>query len=507
VPDSQQLMTQILENLPLGVFVVNPGGVIRYANPAMTRVSGLGLHEMVGSNILEVESYRRDGVADGIAAVLAGGSFRRERFTHVSLVGKTSIRNAWGMPLAAGPQTRALIFVEDITAEAEAEDRERRLQAQLLQAQKMESIGRLAGGVAHDFNNLLSVILGYGEMAAGRLAADHPAAGNVARMCAAGERAAGLTRQLLAFSRKQTLQLAVLDLAATAGNVLTLLRRIIGEDIAIRFETRGGGMFVEADAGQLEQVVLNLAMNARDAMPDGGELVLEMRRVRLGPGAADVVPGEYVELTVSDTGEGMSPEVAEQVFEPFFTTKGAGQGTGLGLATVYGVVTQHGGTVTVDSRPGAGSRFTVRLPATDARPSGAVDGREAPLRGGTETLLVVEDEHEIRGMIAGSLGELGYRVVEAASGEEALAAVARHPEPPDLLLTDVVMPAMNGRDLAERLRAAHPGVAVIFMSGYTGGAIARHGVLEPGVTFLQKPVTPARIAAAVRRVLDARGGA
>ena len=395
-------------------------------------------------------------------------------------------------------------IVQDITAQKEAELERIRLEGQLHNAQKMEAIGRLAGGIAHDFNNMLCAILGNAELALESVSEENPLREPFAEIVDAAERAAQLTQQLLAFSRKQVIQPRVLDLSELVGSLRPMLARLIGEDIILdcALQPRLG---VRMDPGQLEQVVLNLALNARDAMPNGGELLLETSGVLLDdhyPAThARGASGPHVLLAVSDTGCGMSAEVQKKVFEPFFTTKEMGQGTGLGLATVFGVVAQSNGWIDVYSEPGQGTTFKIYFPRIY---EDAVPAREAPVsvRGGRETVLVVEDEPKVRGLAVRLLERLGYTVLAAASGDEAL-SLAEETARIDLLLTDVVMPHMNGRQLAERLARRQPGLKVLFASGYTQNVIAHHGVLDHGVQFLPKPYSLTSLATRVREVLDA----
>ena len=406
--------------------------------------------------------------------------------------------------------------VQDLEREvSEREEAEKALklsEEQLIQAQKMEAIGRLAGGVAHDFNNLLTVINGYSELMEAQLPDDEDLRSSLREIHRAGERAAALTRQLLAFSRKQVLQPELLDLNAVVSEVEKLLRRLIGEDVALvtRLDPALGS--VKADPGQLEQVLMNLAVNARDAMPEGGTLTIETANAMLDTGFAMAHPGarsgEYAVLTVADTGIGMSDEVRSHAFEPFFTTKDQGKGTGLGLATAYGIVKQSDGYITVDSEAGRGTTFRIYLPraAGAAVPSGLGE-RPAQSPRGTETILLVEDEPGVRRLSRTILEAQGYSVLEAASGDEALKVARSHTGVIHLVATDVIMPGMSGRVLWDRLRVLRPDARVLFMSGYTDDAIARHGVLERGIAFLQKPFTPQRLAEKVREVLDAAPGA
>ncbi|SHE69627.1 PAS domain S-box-containing protein [Desulfacinum infernum DSM 9756] len=390
-----------------------------------------------------------------------------------------------------------------------AKERERQaLEAQFLQAQKMEAVGRLAGGVAHDFNNLLTIILGYGEHALERIHPEDPLRRMVEQMLSAAKRSASLTRQLLAFSRKQTLQPVVLDLNDLVKNLDKMLRRLIGEDIDLRLALAENLPTVEVDPGQMEQVILNLAVNARDAMPTGGRLLIETASVHLDEAYAarhaEVTPGDYVQLSVSDTGCGMDAETLSKIFEPFFTTKETGKGTGLGLATVYGIVKQSGGHIWVYSEPGKGSTFKVYLPRAEKERKQEEES-QAPLeraRGG-ERVLVVEDEPALRGLAKAVLERYGYRVEVAGSGEEALRLVEEGGFRPDVVVTDVVLPGMSGAQLAEQLGGRLPGLRLLFMSGYTDDSVVRHGILEGHVPFLQKPFSVRDLLEKVRDVLGA----
>ena len=380
-------------------------------------------------------------------------------------------------------------------------------QGQLEQAQKMDAIGRLAGGVAHDFNNLLTVILGRTDIMLHPLPPEDPMRRGIELIRRTAVRAADLTRQLLAFSRKQVLEAVVLDLNAVTVDMKDMLGRLIGEDIALVTTPTPGLGRVKADRGQIEQVVMNLAVNARDAMPRGGHIVLETENVDLDGeyvrrhmGAR---PGPHVMLSVADSGVGIPREILPHIFEPFFTTKEHGKGTGLGLATVYGIVKQSGGYIEVDSEPDRGTTFRIYLPRVDApAPASERSSRPAAVAGGTETLLLVEDEEGVRELARDILRASGYTVIEARNGSEALVLSERHQGPLELLLTDVVMPRMSGRELAERLAPLRPSMGVLFMSGYTDDAVIRHGVLGADTAFLQKPFTPTMLLQRVRETLD-----
>jgi PAS domain S-box-containing protein len=382
----------------------------------------------------------------------------------------------------------------------------RSLEKQLQQAQKMEAVGHLAGGVAHDFNNLLGVILGYSELLLGNTTVHGPAQHQLLEIKKAGERAANLTRQLLAFSRKQIIEPVVLDLNSLVADMTKLLRRLIGEDIELITVLVPHLGQVKADPGQIEQVVMNLAVNARDAMPRGGKLTIETANVELDEEYArkhiTVQPGSYVLLAVSDTGFGMDEATQTRMFEPFFTTKEAGKGTGLGLATVYGIVKQSGGNIWAYSEVGCGTTFKIYLPRVSMPVSAPRPAEGALAPGGNETILVVEDAEAMRKMSCEFLSSRGYTVLEAQDGQEALALAEKHPGPIHMLITDLVMPGMNGRELAQHLCDHNAQLRVLYVSGYTGDAVVRLGILEGAAAFLQKPFTLHGLAAKVREILD-----
>ena len=399
---------------------------------------------------------------------------------------------------------RVLVSVLDITER-------KTLEEQLRQAQKMEAVGRLAGGIAHDFNNLLNVVLGYSEMLAGRLGSDLKLQDMVSEIRKAAERATSLTRQLLAFSRKQVLQPQVLNLNDVVADTEKMLQRLIGEDIELVSKLHAALGNVKADPGQIEQVIMNLAVNARDAMPAGGKLTIETANVDLDDAYArnhaTAQPGSFVLLAVSDTGCGMDEITRAHIFEPFFTTKQENKGTGLGLATVYGIVKQSGGWVWVYSEPGHGSTFKIYLPRVQAAAE-ALPECEPPLcgvltdTGEKKTVLLAEDEQALRQLIRHFLQELGYTVLESTTIAEAVQLAEQHPDPIHLLLTDVVMPGSSGRALADRVLALRPDIKVLYMSGYPDETIVHHGVLAPGVDFLQKPFTVDALARKLRAVLN-----
>jgi signal transduction histidine kinase/CheY-like chemotaxis protein len=381
------------------------------------------------------------------------------------------------------------------------------LEARLVQAQRLEAVGALAGGVAHDFNNLLTVIIGFSEVALSGLDEGEPTHEMIQEVRKAGKRAAALTRQLLAFSRKQVLAPVVLDLNALVSEAVKWLGRLIGEHISVRTVLAPALGQVRADPGQLEQVLMNLVVNACDAMPTGGQLTIETRNVERGPSpgqpGTDEPPGPSVLLAVRDTGCGMDEATKARLFEPFFTTKEIGKGTGLGLATVYGIVKQSGGSIEVASAPGRGSTFKIYLPrlAQEAAPARGSHSEQHVLPRGTGTILLVEDEEAVRSLGGLALRSAGYTVLEVRDGEEALAGCQRHPEPIDLLVTDVVMPKIGGRQLADRVACLRPSLKVLYTSGYTDDTMLRHGVEGTETTFLQKPFTPSVLVSKVTEVL------
>ncbi len=404
--------------------------------------------------------------------------------------------------------TRLLPAVERELREAQGRRERKQLERQFQQAQKMESIGQLAGGIAHDFNNLLTAILGYAELAEERVPSDEITRGYLLNITNAAERAANLTRQLLAFARRQIIEPKVVDLNEMIPEIDKLLRRLIGEDIELVTLTTSPLGLVKVDPGQMEQVLINLAVNARDAMPEGGKLTIETQNVILDEEYArhhpEVTAGEHVMMAVTDTGTGMDACVLAHIFEPFFTTKEPGKGTGLGLATCHGIVKQNSGHIWVYSEPGHGTTFKVYLPRTTAEGEKwkAWTASEGMPRG-TEVVLVVEDEGLVRTMAVEVLRAQGYTVLEAATVEEAMRQVQDYAGEISLLLTDMVMPQQSGKQLAEQVCGVRPHMRVLYMSGYTDNSIARQGFLTPGVAFLQKPFTPSALARKVREVIDA----
>lgn len=407
----------------------------------------------------------------------------------------------------AGQVVSLFSLVHDVTERVRAEAEQRTIQARLLQSQKLETVGRLAGGIAHDFNNLLTVINGTADVALETQPLVPAVRDDLRQIREAGERAARLTSQLLAFSRKQILQSSVIDVNRLIGNLHGMMRRLIGEHLELVLQLGEEAGRVEADAGQLEQVVLNLVVNARDAMPDGGTVTIRTGRLDLDAGdprlPAGARPGSHAHVSVSDTGVGMDEATRLQAFEPFYTTKDPEKGTGLGLAMVHGIVLQTGGAIWVESEPGRGSTFSVCLPHSTAPAQTEPLPASPPRAPGRGTILVVEDEPALRSLAVRILRGSGYHVLSAGDGDEALGVLRASPHPVHLLLTDVVMPGMNGRELADRVLAEHPGIKVLFTSGYTDDEIIRHGVLDRAREFIPKPYTIDTLTARVRSILDA----
>jgi PAS domain S-box-containing protein len=496
-------LTTAIEQAAESVIITDAAGAITYVNPAFEQISGYSQAEVIGRSFGFLED-------DDLAAFTfekIWGAIDREGSWCGRLVNKKSDGSHYTVDTTITPvrgengdTVNYVALQRDIT-------RELQLEQQFHQSQKMEAIGQLAGGVAHDFNNLLTAINGFAELTQFQLEEDDPLQECVGKILFAGKRAADLVRQLLAFSRKQVIQPSVLELNDVVSELDKMLKRIIGEHIQVRTVLPSDLWLVKADPTQIEQIIINLAVNARDAMPSGGQLTLETGNVVLDETYADLhleaEPGDYVMLAVGDTGVGMSREVAAHIFEPFFTTKEIGKGTGLGLATVYGIVQQSGGHIWVYSEEGQGTTFKVYLPRANQQVNGRrSNGQSAALPRGTETILLVEDEPAVREIAARSLRGLDYVVLEAADGQAALDRSYEHNGEIQLLLTDIVMPGINGQTLANRLVEHRPGLKTLFMSGYTDSTVESHGVLEPDMPFIQKPFSPGALVRKVREVLD-----
>jgi len=494
------------------VYVHDFDGRFMDANPAALALLGYSKPEIRQLSFTDLlDTPQLDRAASILEEIRTRGAQRRPSLFRLRCKDGTVIEvETMGSVLVRDEKAVAVQGIaRDITARREAERKLADAEEQLRQSQKLEAIGRLAGGVAHDFNNMLAAIIGYTDVMLREVRKDDPFHVDLTQIRTSATRAADLTRQLLAFSRKQVLEPRVLDPADVVKGIEKMLRRLIGEDIDLRVALPHTPWRMKADPGQVEQVIMNLAVNARDAMPQGGKLTIEVENVTLDEGYAhrhvEIAPGDYVMMAVSDSGHGMSEDVKEHLFEPFFTTKAQGKGTGLGLSTVYGIVKQSGGHVAVYSEEGHGTTFKVYFPRTEAKADSVrASGSRRALARGTETVLVAEDEEVLRRLTVRILCALGYSVLEAANGGEALLICQNNPTPIDLLVTDVVMPGMSGRRLAERLAETKPAMKVLFTSGYTDDAIAHHGVLEPGTPFIQKPFSASELALKMRELLDAR---
>ena len=503
--ESEQKYRVLVANADEAIFIAQDE-VIKFPNPKTLEMTGYSTEELAGVPFTDlIHPEDRGKVLERYFDRLRGGTppetypFRiRVKTGEEIWVRLTAVRIDWeGRP-------GVLCFLRDIT-------KERNLEAQFLQSQKMEAIGRLAGGIAHDFNNLLTVTIGYCDLALARIAPLDPLRHDLEEIRKASDRCAALTRQILAFSRKQILVPKVINLGDVVAEMDKMLRRLIGEDIDL-VSVRGKDLRnVKADPGQIEQVIVNLVVNARDAMPGGGKLTIETASVVLDESYARghkyVSPGTYVMLAVSDMGRGMDEGTVERIFEPFFTTKELGKGTGLGLSTVYGIVKQSGGHINVYSEPGIGTTFKMYFPAVEEKVTDISKAAVLPSEEirGSETILVVEDEELVRMTIREILARYGYAVLEAQSGGEAVDLCSRRQGTIHLMLTDVVMPGMNGVELAKRLAPVQPGMKVLFMSGYTADAIVHQGILDPGIAFIHKPFTMVSLARKVREVLGPGG--
>jgi len=501
---SETRYRELVQHAAYGIYQSTADGRFVSANPALVAMLGYASEEELLSldivrDVYVTPSDRAVTVSDLLSphrrSLDVEVAWRRKDDRHITV-------RLTGQPVFSDGRLRHFdMFVEDVTER-------RALEQQLVQSQKFDTVGRLAGGIAHDFNNLLTAILGYSELLLDEFAPGHPHRGDLDEIHKAAQRAAALTHQLLAFSRKQVLQPISMDLNAALAGVTALLKRLIGENIEIVLSLDPEASPITADPGQIEQVVVNLAVNGRDAMPQGGTLTIATRNVVLDEhfarGHIGAKAGPHVMLAITDTGTGMTPEVVAHLFEPFFTTKARDKGTGLGLATVYGIVKQSGGSIWASSEINRGTTFTAYLPPS-SQPVSPVVLEQTPStipRGAGQTILLVEDDDGVRALTLNVLIRLGYRVLSAGCGDEALGIARRTTEPIDLLLTDVVMPDMGGRDLVARFARVRPGVKVLFMSGYTDDAILQHGVLDEGTAFLHKPFTHERLSAAVRSALD-----
>jgi two-component system cell cycle sensor histidine kinase/response regulator CckA len=506
--DSLRLRDRVISAANQGISITDaqlPDNLVIYASPGFERITGYAADEIIGQNCRFLQGPETDPqtIARVREAVQAGEPCTVEILNYRK--DGTSFWNELSISPVRDEANRLTHFVgvqADVTAR-------RAMSEQLRQAQKMESVGRLAGGVAHDFNNMLTIINGCSDLVLSGMASDDPSYDLLKEVKTAGERAEGLTRQLLAFSRQQLIVTQVVDFNEVVVRTQNMLQRLIGEDVELSINLQPELPAVRADRGQLEQILLNLAVNARDAMPQGGELTIETGSVLKTE--LDVnhqmnsVFSEYVALKVSDTGCGFDPKLADRLFEPFFTTKGIGDGTGLGLAVVHGIVTQAGGFVDVRTEENKGSQFRIFLPAvTEDTPAAAAQDEQQPaeLHRGTERVLLVEDEPGLRTFARKVLFDCGYHVLDAANGKNAIQLAMRRNESIDLLVTDVVMPGIGGREVAAEVRKMYPSAAILFMSGYTDDAIVRNGIFQDEVEFLQKPFSPTALSHKVRQLLD-----
>lgn len=507
-----QFNKEIIDSAQEGIIVYDHDMRYLLWNPFMERLSGASAQDVIGRHPLTVFPFLKDaGVIDGIERALAGETPAAIDYSYP--LGNTGL-SGWvsdqSSPLrnAKGEIIGVIAIVSDITERKRAEVEQEELQTQLIQAHKMESVGRLAGGVAHDFNNMLTIILAQTEMSLLQMDADQPLAERLREIHDAAKRSATLTRQLLTFARKETISPRVLDLNKTFEGMLSMLRRLIGEDIDLAWFPAAALWPVKMDASQIDQVLANLCVNARDAIGGIGKVTIETRNVTVDAdycrSHAGFVPGDYVMMVVGDDGCGMDKETCKNLFEPFFTTKGLGQGTGLGMSTVYGIVKQNNGFVYVYSEPGKGTSVKIYLPRYGGKTVSVQKESVAELAAsGHETILLVEDEFSILKVTSRMLERLGYTVLAATRPNEAIRMAETHAREISLLMTDIVMPEMNGRDLANILLSRYPDLKCLFMSGYTADVIAHHGVLDEGVYFIQKPFAMVKLAGKLREVLEA----
>ncbi|MBI5394012.1 MAG: PAS domain S-box protein [Verrucomicrobia bacterium] len=492
-----------MEQAAEAVMITDVQGTIQYVNPAFEKIAGYTKQEAIGQNPRILKSGKQDAAFyQQMWATLTRGEVWHGHFINKRKNGTLYKEDVTISPVRdpAGQIVNYIALKLDVTHQGE-------LEAQLRQAQKMEAVGRLAGGVAHDFNNLLTIILGHSELILRHMPPSDPTHERIEEVKRAGERAAELTRQLLAFSRKQVLQPRVLDLNTVVADLGKMLHRLLGEDITLSTTLAPALAHVSADPGQMEQILVNLAVNARDAMPGGGRLTIETANVNLDEAYThehmEVTPGRYVMLAVRDTGTGMTAEVKAHLFEPFFTTKEVGKGTGLGLATVFGIIKQSGGHIIVESEAGKGATFKIYLPVTiEAAPAQTAPKPAAKPRRGTETILLVEDDEHVRGLLHACLTGEGYKLLEASNGAQAIEKFGTHPYPIHLLITDVVMPALGGHALVQLLQPMHKDMRVLYISGYSDAHLMQSRIMTKGAAFLQKPFTPDDLVRKVRDVLD-----
>ena len=498
----------IFDNSPVGIATVKADGEIITTNRSLAKIVGGPLEKIIGLNIHDIESWKGSGMLAVAQESLSTGLGKSQEFKYISSFDKECWVSNQFIPFEHEGEQQLLLLLTDIAESKKTEKDRDKLQLQLLQAQKMEAIGRLAGGVAHDFNNMLSVILGYTDIALQNLVGtDDPLYDDLKEVYSAAERSAALTRQLLAFARKQTVELRILNLNDVISDLLKMLRRLIGEDIDFAWIPGEELWLIEIDPAQVDQILANLCVNARDAISGVGMVTIETSNVTFDEVYCqthqEFTPGEFVMIAVSDNGVGMDQRSMENIFEPFFSTKGPGEGTGLGLSTVYGIVKQHQGFINVYSELGLGSTFKIYLKKSEDEYDSTTDDQsdELPV-GNSETILLVEDEEMILNLGQRVLGELGYKVLPAKNPDEALKISSDYNGTIDLILTDIVMPKMNGKELAEKIQADRPDLRILYMSGYTANVIAHHGFLKAGLNFVQKPFSSKQLAEKINKALN-----
>jgi PAS domain S-box-containing protein len=510
----QEQLSVTLQSIGDGVIATDTDSNIVLINHVAEQLTGWSQDQAVGEHlrqVLRLSGGDEQHILDNpLGAVLVESQSVElsEQIRLVSRDGSERMVSVNGAPIIdrAGRLAGMVLVIRDITDKAEMEAEKKKLEEQLIQSQKMESIGQLAGGIAHDFNNILTAITGYGEMLRTKVAHDEKLVHFADQLLSSAARAANLTRSLLAFSRKQGIELRSADMNTIVVDVHKLLDRVIGEDICLTARTVATSLPVMVDTGQIEQILMNLATNARDAMPDGGELAIETDEVYVDElysnSIANSKPGRYALITVSDTGAGMDQETCAHIFEPFFTTKKVGKGTGLGLSIVYGIVRQHNGFVTAYSEPGHGSSFKIYIPLTEIVSSEERKEHVIQEQRGTETVLLVEDDNDVRGILALTLREAGYKIIEATCGNEAVTLFDQYHDRIALILMDVIMPNMNGKEAYTRISSSYPDAVVIFMSGYTADVILHKGLVDDEINFLHKPISKQLLLNKIRDVLE-----
>jgi len=510
----QEQLSVTLQSIGDGVISTDISCIIILLNHVAEQLTGWPQEQAQGQKLNDVLCLEKDdgvpAIEEQLQSVLKekrpielSGQIRlvsRDKIVFLVIVNGTPIIDS------AGQLAGMVLVIRNVTEKAEMEAEKRKLEEQLIQSQKMESIGQLAGGIAHDFNNILTAINGYGEMLRSRVANDEKLASFADQLLAAAGRAANLTRSLLAFSRKQSIELVRTDINGVVNGVQKFLGRLIGEDIILSAHTTATPLLAMVDAGQLEQILMNLATNARDAMPEGGNLSIETDEIFVDALYSNAVaaakPGRYALITVSDNGNGMDQKTCARIFEPFFTTKNIGKGTGLGLSIVYGIVRQHNGFITVYSEPGHGTSFRIHIPLSEGPEMQAIPDDNSENLHGSETILLVEDDNDVRDILSLTMGEAGYTIISATCGAEAVKLFDENHDRISLVLMDVIMPGMNGKEAYSRISERYPSSPVIFMSGYTSDIILHKGIVDMDINFIHKPVSKQQLLKKVRGVLD-----